>query len=135
MILVDSSVWIDFFNGTESWQADTLERLLDVEVVAVGDLILAEVLQGFRTDDEYEKASQLLCDLHTVNIGGIEVALETSANYRLLRAKGVTVRKTIDSFIATACIQNGWTLLHNDRDFDPFEKYLGLSVVNKTVLL
>jgi predicted nucleic acid-binding protein len=129
MILVDSSVWIDYFNGAQTWQTDALDELLDRDVIAVGDLILAEVLQGFRSPKDYETAKRLLCNLHYVPLGGKDVALEAAANFRTLRAKGVTVRKTVDVFIATACIKNGWTLLHNDRDFEPFEKWLGLSCV------
>lgn len=131
MILVDSSVWIDYFNGTPTWQADALDELLDSDVVAVGDLILAEVLQGFREDRDCETARELLCDLHQLQLGGTEMALEAATNFRLLRSKGLTVRKTVDTFIATACITNGWTLLHNDRDFEPFEKWLGLRCVGK----
>ena len=132
MILVDSSVWIDYFNGAPSWQTDALDELLDRDVIAVGDLILAEVLQGFRTNRDYETAKRLLCDLHQVPLGGTENALAAAANFRLLRSKGVTIRKTVDTFIATACIRNGWTLLHNDRDFEPFEQWLGLRCVKKS---
>jgi len=130
MILVDSSVWIDYFNGTPSWQADALDELLDRETIAVGDLILAEVLQGFREERDFESAKRLLLDLYQVQLCGTEVALEAAMNFRLLRSKGVTVRKTVDTFIATACIKNGWMLLHNDRDFEPFEKHLGLTCVS-----
>lgn len=130
MILVDSSVWIDFFNGTPTPQTNTLDTLLASEPVAIGDLILAEVLQGFRSERAFNEARRLLGALELVVLGGADIAIEAARNFRRLRAKGVTVRKTVDTFIATRCIASNLVLLHNDRDFDPFERHLGLRVVD-----
>jgi predicted nucleic acid-binding protein len=130
VILVDSSVWIDYFRGTTTPQADTLDELLNSEPLAIGDLILTEVLQGFATEREFNDARKLLLALDVVVLGGLEVAVEAARNYRKLRSLGVTVCKTIDTVIATRCIVSGYTLLHNDRDFDVFEQHLGLRCVN-----
>lgn len=132
MILVDSSVWIDYFRGVASPEADELDRLLGQEPLAIGDLILTEVLQGFRNDKQFRDAHTLLRSLDLVILGGEDVAVRAAQNYRRLRARGITARKTIDTVIATRCIVSGYTLLHNDRDFDPFEKHLGLRVVHCT---
>jgi predicted nucleic acid-binding protein len=125
MILVDSSVWIDYFRGVSSPQTDRLDALLGREPVAIGDLMLAEVLQGFTKDRDFEQALAMLGALDVIEIGGREVAVQAARNYRALRAKGVTVRKTIDTLIATRCIMDGVRLLYSDRDFDGFVK-LGL---------
>jgi predicted nucleic acid-binding protein len=103
--------------------------LLDREPLAIGDLILTEVLQGFADDRDFNQATKLLTSLITVAPGGQEIAIQAAKNFRELRRLGVTVRKTIDAVIATRCIESGFHLLHNDRDFDPFAKYLGLRVV------
>ncbi len=129
MILVDSSVWIDYFKGTVSLQTDILDSLLGRELLAIGDLILTEVLQGFRQDREFNQAEDLLTSLMVVELGGQTIATQAARNFRFLRKHGVTVRKTIDSIIATRCIQNGYELLHNDHDFDPFVKHLALRSV------
>ena len=129
MILVDSSVWIDYFNGMRNWQTDLLDDLLSNDPVLIGDLILAEVLQGFRSDDDFEVAKTCLNILPFRKIGGYEIALQSAQNYRLLRKKGVTVRKTIDVIIGTFCISEGITLLHNDRDFEPMVSHLSLKVL------
>lgn len=126
MILVDSSVWIDFFRGVTTPQVDALDRLLGVEPLAVGDLILTEVLQGFRSEKDFNQARKLLLTLEPVEIGGQEVAIQAARNFRVLRERGVTVRKTIDTLIATKCIEADMALLYSDRDFDPFVEYLGL---------
>ena len=126
MILVDSSVWIDYFRGTATAQTDRLDRLLGEEPVAVGDLILTEVLQGFTTDRAFNDARKLLTPLDVVLLGGEDVAIQAAVNFRALRELGITVRKTIDTVIATRCILSGYSLLHSDRDFDVFEKHLGL---------
>ncbi len=126
MILVDSSVWIDFFRGVTTPQVDMLDRLLGVEPLAVGDLILTEVLQGFRAEKEFNQARKLLLTLEQVDIGGQEVAVQAARNFRTLRERGVTIRKTIDTLIATKCIESDIALLFSDRDFDPFVEYLGL---------
>ena len=129
MILVDSSVWIDYLRGTASPQAEKLDALLGTVPLAIGDLILTEVLQGCATDREFNAVKRTLSTLHTVNLGGLELAIEAAKNFRKLRALGLTVRKTIDTVIATRCIMDGLELLHSDRDFDPFEKHLGLRCV------
>lgn len=129
MILVDSSVWIDFFNGLETGQTDALNDLLGQEPVLIGDLILTETLQGFRRDADYRKASALLDTLELRMLGGKAIALAAADNYRRLRRRGVTPRKTIDMIIATYCIAHSLKLLHADRDFDVLEKELGLTVV------
>jgi predicted nucleic acid-binding protein len=129
VILVDSSVWIDYLRGTSSPQAEKLDALLGTVPLAIGDLILTEVLQGCATDREFNAVKRTLSTLHTANLGGLELAIEAAKNFRKLRALGFTVRKTIDTVIATRCIMDGLELLHSDRDFDPFEKHLGLRCV------
>jgi predicted nucleic acid-binding protein len=129
VILVDSSVWIAYLRGTASPQAEKLDTLLGTVPLAIGDLILTEVLQGCATDREFNAVKRTLSTLHTVNLGGLELAIEAAKNFRKLRAFGFTVRKTIDTVIATRCIMDGLELLHSDRDFDPFEKHLGLRCV------
>jgi len=129
VILVDSSVWIDYFNGVATLQTNHLDDLLGSELLAVGDLILAEVLQGFGSDREFNGALRLMRALELVPLGGLAVAIEAAKNYRKLRDRGITVRKTIDTVIATRCILDGLELLHSDRDFDAFERYLGLQCV------
>lgn len=126
MILVDSSVWIDYFRGTKNLEADKLDSLLGTATLATGDLMLAEVLQGFKSDDDFEQAKKLLTSLEVIELGGREVSIQAAKNFRHLRAKGVTVRKTIDTIIATRCIVDGHTLLFTDRDFEPFVEHLGL---------
>lgn len=120
MILVDSSVWIDYFRGVSSPQTDRLDALLGREPVAIGDLMLAEVLQGFTRDRDFEQALTMLGALDVIEIGGREVAIQAARNYRALRARGITVRKTIDTLIATRCIMDGVPLLYSDRDFEGF---------------
>ena len=129
MIVVDSSVWVDFFNGTKNKQTDLLDQLLGRERILIGDIILTEVLQGFRRDAEFQRARKLLEALEFQAMLGKEMALRCAKNYRKLRKAGVTVRKTIDVMIATFCIEGGHELLHSDRDFDAMEKHLGLKVV------
>ena len=129
LILVDSSVWIDYFNGTLTPQTERLDSLLGSELLATGDLILTEVLQGFAADRDFRIAARLLTSMIVIDLGGRDIAMEAARNFRTLRKLGVTVRKTIDSIIATRCIESGHDLLHSDRDFDPFVKHLGLRVV------
>ena len=129
MILVDSSVCIDYFNGTATAQAEKLDQLLGREPLAIGDLILTEVLQGFTDERDFNTARKMLTSLTIVELCGQEIAIQAARNFRTLRKAGVTVRKTIDTVIATWCIENGYDLLHSDRDFEPFVKHLGLRVV------
>ena len=126
MILVDSSVWIDYFRGTATREAERLDSLLGSEPVATGDLILAEVLQGLASDRDFERARRLLLSLVIVELGGQRIAIQAARNFRALRAFGVTARKTIDTVIATRCIESRLALLYSDRDFDPFVEHLGL---------
>ena len=126
MIVVDSSVWIDYFTGNDSPEADHLDSLLGQELIAIGDLVLTEVLQGFRTDKDFRKARDLLLSFHVVNMLDTTIALKSAANFRALRKIGLTVRKTVDSIIATYCIENRLPLLHSDKDFQPFHKHLNL---------
>ena len=129
MILVDTSVWIDYFRGSITAQTEKLDQLLGSEPLAVGDLILTEVLQGFTGEQDFNAARKMLTALTVVELGGQEVAIQAARNFRALRKLGVTIRKTIDTVIATRCIESGYDLLHCDRDFDPFVKHLGLRVV------
>jgi len=126
VILVDSSVWINYFNGIPTWQTDLLDNYLSNIPVVIGDLILTEVLQGFRSNKDYETAKTFLGALPFCQIGGYDVAIQSAQNYRLLRKAGVTVRKTIDIIIATFCIMKGLTLLHDDRDFNPMSFHFSL---------
>ena len=128
MILVDSSVWIDYFRGTETPQVDVLDGLLGRTRLAIGDLIVAEVLQGVRDEKEFNLVRKTLDAFTQVELVGYDIAVKAARNYRTLRGMGVTVRKTIDSIIATRCIESGLTLLHSDRDFLPFVEHLGLKV-------
>ena len=128
-ILVDSSVWIAYFNGIETVETNLLNELLSTELILIGDIILGEVLQGFRKDNEFEAARDALNHFQQVGILNPQLAIQSANNFRSLRKRGVTVRKTIDCFIATYCIETGKRLLHADRDFDPFEEFLGLSVI------
>ncbi len=130
MILVDSSVWIDYLRGVSTPQSDKLDSLLGVEPLAIGDLILAEVLQGFSNERDFIKARKNLDSFEHVELGGKDIAIQAARNFRTLRGLGITVRKTIDTIIATRCIESGYTLLHSDRDFDAFETHLGLQVVS-----
>lgn len=130
MILVDSSVWIDYFNGNHTSQTDWLDSSLGKTPIVIGNLILTEVLQGFQNDKDFKIAEDLLLRIHFMSMGEQTLALESAMNYRLLRRKGVTVRKTIDVIIGTFCIHNQLTLLHCDRDFDPMVKYLGLKIID-----
>ncbi|MFH1881527.1 MAG: PIN domain nuclease [Planctomycetota bacterium] len=131
MILVDSSVWIDYFNSKITKQTNLLDSLLGSELIVIGDLILTEVLQGFQQDRDFNKAKKLLSALIFRQMLGRQLAIKSAENYRVLRKKGVTVRKTIDVIIATFCIANNLPLLHSDRDFRPMEKHLNLKVIHK----
>ena len=128
MVLVDTSVWVDFFNGVESIQVNTLDALLGSGRILIGDLILAEILQGFARDADYRRAGNLLADITYADLVGRQVAVAAADNFRRLRSRGIAVRKTIDVMIGTFCILNDHELLHSDRDFDPMEQALGLRV-------
>jgi len=130
MTIVETTVWIDFINGSDKPHAVWLERNRSQAGLGVIDLIFCEVLQGFRDEKLFRDVRNELLKLGVHSSGGAELALASAQNYRFLRARGITVRKTIDCLIATYCIRGGHTLLHNDRDFDPFEEHLGLSVIH-----
>ncbi len=126
MIVVDSSVWIDFFNGVSSPEVERLDGLLGVTPLAIGDLILVEVMQGFRNERDVATARQLFRSLALLPMLGGSNAWKAAENYRQLRSRGITVRKTIDGIIATACIEANLPLLFSDRDFVPYVEHLGL---------
>lgn len=133
MIIVDSSVWIDYFNGNVTRETDILDNFLGTQEVAIGDLIVLEVLRGFRSDKDYRIAKNHLTSLVQFNMLDSELALKATEYYRKLRKKGITVRKTVDVIIATFCIENSHALLYSDKDFRPFVDHLGLrSVASKT---
>jgi len=126
MILVDTSVWIDYFNGIDSMQTAKLDGFLSSTVIVAGDLIVAELLQGFRHDKDVEIAQSLLAHLEQAQLCNTDIAIKSAQNYRLLRKQGITVTKTIDCLIATYCIENEMPLLFSDRDFQPFMEFLNL---------
>lgn len=130
MLLVDSSVWINYFNGAVTPQTDYLHSILGRQVIVMGDLILTEVLQGFQQPKAFQTAQQTLIKFPLQQMVGVANAMQSANNYRFLRTRGVTVRKTMDCLIATFCIESGHSLLHQDRDLDPFEQYLGLRVIH-----
>jgi len=129
-LLIDSSVWIDFFNGLSSRETDYVTDQLGRRLIVTGDLILAEVLQGFRRREHFEKDKNALLAFPVFNMVCPEIAIKSSDNYQLLRKKGITVRKTIDCLIATFCIESGLELLHADSDYDGFEDFLNLRVIH-----
>jgi hypothetical protein len=130
MLVVDTSVWVDYFNGVENPQTDFLHSILDTTPILIGDLILAEVLQGFRHDQDFEKVRRALGKFIQASMVNPALAVQSARNYRFLRQKGITVRKTMDSLIATFCMENDHQLLHNDSDFDGYEEHLGLRVIH-----
>ena len=126
MVLVDTSVWVDFFNGKISDQTEKLDHYLSSTVIVVGDLILAEVLQGFRNDKDYQIAKSLLTELELVQLCNTNLAIQSAQNYRTLRKQGITIRKTIDCLIATDCSETKTPLLFSDRDFVPYVENMKL---------
>jgi predicted nucleic acid-binding protein len=129
MVVVDTSVWIDYFNGRPTPQAALLDDLVRRKRLLVGDLIVAEVLQGYRDERDFQQALRLMGTLEFCGMLGLEVAIASARNYRLMRSRGVTVRKTIDVMIGTFCILNDHVLLHSDRDFDLMAEHLGLKIL------
>lgn len=126
MLVVDSSVWIDYFNGRETEEVAALDSILGTEEILIGDLILAEVLQGFRHDRDFRRARRLFSAFRLAPMVGTRLAVRSAQNYRRLRRRGVTIRKTVDVLIGTFCIARGLPLLHSDGDFDPMVEHLGL---------
>ncbi len=130
MVIVDSTIWIDYLRGAENPQTDWLDRHFPSRRFALLDLILCEVLQGFSEQAGFSEIRNGLLRFHIFPTGGVDLAVAAAENFRTLRQKGYTVRKTIDCLIASFCLQNSHALLHRDRDFDPFEEVLGLQVVH-----
>lgn len=130
MVIVDTTVWIDYLGGTANAHTSWLDNQLSSRRLGLTDLILCEILQGIRADSIFRQVRKNLENFEIFDTGGSDLAIAAAQNYRSLRAKGYTVRKTIDCLIATFCLENGYVLLHRDHDFDPFEKHLGLSVIH-----
>ncbi|MDR3312335.1 MAG: PIN domain nuclease [Spirochaetaceae bacterium] len=129
MIVPDSSVWIEYFNGGQSSRTGILTQGLLDRDIATTDIIILESLQGFRSDKGYKEAAKTMDSVRYSEFWGKQRMIQAAANYRLLRRKGITIRRANDIIIATFCIETGHSLLHNDHDFDPMEQYLGLKVV------
>lgn len=129
-MIVDTTVWIDYFGGVQNAESDWLDRELSHQRLGLTDLILCEILQGYRDDATFERVLRELLRLEIFEPSGLILAVAAARNFRQLRQRGFTVRKTIDCWIATFCILERHSLLHRDRDFDPFEKILGLKVVH-----
>ncbi len=130
MVIVDTTVWIDYFSGVQTPQTDWLDREIDRQRLGLTDLILCEVLQGVKDEEQAAETQRELMKFEVIPMSGIELAVAAAQNYRKLRAQGRTVRKTVDCLIATFCLTNGHALVHNDRDFDPFEQIMGLRVIH-----
>jgi predicted nucleic acid-binding protein len=130
VVIVDTTVWLDYFQGVENPETDWLNTELDRQRLGLTDIILCEVLQGVRDDVVAKDVERSLLTLVVFETGGVTLAREAARNYRALRSRGHTVRKTIDCLIATFCLRGEHSLLHRDRDFGPFEKFLGLSVIH-----
>jgi predicted nucleic acid-binding protein len=129
MTVVDSSVWIDFFNQVDGRSVQRLRELMLGEPLLIGDLILCEILQGFRSDAAAELVERSLARYEAVALSNPELAVKAAANYRFLRSRGIAIRRTIDIIIGTYCIERGHALLHSDQDFEPMERLLGLRTV------
>ena len=129
MVLVDSSVWIDFFGDALTPEVEALAAMIGKEQLIIGDLVLTEVLQGIRSNRQFRIVRSALRPLTADTLTSPALAVQSAQNYRYLRAQGITVRKTIDCLIATWCIENTIPLLHSDRDFTPFETHLGLKAL------
>jgi predicted nucleic acid-binding protein len=132
MVVVDTSTWIDYIHGTLTPETDALDYELSQNAVITGDLIVAEFLQGFRTDKEFAEAKLIMDSLIYYNFTSKDIAVQSAINYRFLRSQGVTVRKTTDMIIGTFCLAYGFPLLHNDRDFDHIAQFLGLEIYGAT---
>jgi predicted nucleic acid-binding protein len=129
VIVVDSTVWIDFLNGRDAPHVRRLRSLLGEKEIAIGDLMLCEILQGLASEKEASRVEAYLRRFDIVAMVGSGIAVTAARNFRLLRARGITIRRTIDLLIGTWCIENRTPLLHNDRDFDPMARHLRLAVV------
>lgn len=130
MVIVDTSVMVDYLAGRRSPQTEWLNRNIGLQRIGITSLILSEVLQGIRSDRQFAETLNALDQLAIFDSGSKNLAGASAINYRKLRRMGITIRSLVDCFTATFCIEDGYELLHNDRDFDPFEKHLGLRVLN-----
>ena len=128
MVVVDTTVWIDYIHGLDTPYTNALDRELLHNQVITGDLIIAEFLQGFREDKDFEAAKEIMNSLIYCDMLGKDIALKAAENFRVLRKRGISIRKTVDVIIGTFCIEHDLPLMHNDRDFEPMEKHLGLRV-------
>ncbi len=129
MILIDTSAWIDYFNGIDNKTTALVDKVLDTEPVLIGDLIYCELLQGFKTEEKFSEVKELLSNLTLVELVGFKIAEKAALNYRKLRKQGITIRKTMDIIIATYCVENKVVLIHKDRDFDLVSEPLGLTIL------
>lgn len=132
MLIVDASVWIDYFNGTVNAHTDMLDQILGHREIGIGDITLCEVLQGLRRQKDFDTAREAMLQFPVFTMGGAHIALKAAENYRSLRRKGITIRKIVDCLIATFVIENRFYFLHRDHDFVPFERKLGLMTVDPT---
>jgi predicted nucleic acid-binding protein len=130
MLIVDTSVWIQYFNGVDNAHTDKLDAILGSEIITIGDLIYMEILQGISHPNQFAQTKKFLNQFHKVTFGGFDLALQAAKNYNQLRASGITIRKSIDVLIGTFCHEYGCRLLHNDRDFDNFSKCFKLHLVD-----
>ena len=129
MILIDTSAWIDYFNGIDNKMTALVDKILDTEPVLIGDLIYCELLQGFKTEEKFCEVKELLSNLTLVELVGFKIAEKAALNYRKLRKQGITIRKTMDIIIATYCVENKVALIHKNRDFDLVSEPLGLTIL------
>ena len=129
MVIVDTSAWIEYFRGGLPDVVGKVDRALDRDLVGVGDLVYCEVMQGIRSPSERGAVSSLLLSLPQFDMVGFSMAEKSAANYRLLRSKGVTVRKTIDVLIGTFCSEHGFQIVHNDSDFELMAGHIGLDIL------
>ncbi len=135
MVIVDSSVWIDFLNQKVTPQTSWLRAPQNISTVGLTSLALTEVLQGIRFDSRFSNAEQFFRPMPVFDSTTRSLAVQAAGNYRTLRSMGVTIQSTIDCLIATFCIESNCQLLHSDSDFDSFEQHLNLSVLHPPVLL
>jgi predicted nucleic acid-binding protein len=126
VILVDSSVWISYLNAKVTQETEFLESILGIIPILIPDLVYSEILQGYKDDSVFRETKNFLDEFPFAILGSKELALKSAENYRFLRKQGITIRKTIDCYLATYCISQNISLLHSDRDFEPFVEHLGL---------
>ena len=130
MILVDTSVWVDYLNGSNEPHVNTLDLLLDLDIIVMADLIYMEILQGISNRDQFNKTKKILDKLNRVSLGGFDLALKSAINFNYLRSNGITIRKSIDVLIGTYCHETGCKLLHNDKDFSNFNRLIKINIIS-----